>query len=67
MMSRLVPYDSKAEFFGFYGLMDKTSTLVGPLTFGVVSAISGNQNLAVLSVGIFFIIGMLLLKNVKET
>ncbi len=67
MMSKLVPYESKAEFFGFYGLMDKTSTLVGPLTFGVVSAISGNQNLAVLSVGIFFILGMILLKNVKET
>lgn len=67
MMSKLVPYESKAEFFGFYGLMDKTSTLVGPLTFGVVSAISGNQNLAVLSVGIFFIVGMILLKNVKET
>jgi MFS transporter, UMF1 family len=66
MMSRLVPYESKAEFFGFYGLMDKTSTLLGPLTFGVVSAISGDQNLAVLSVGMFFIIGMVLLKNVNE-
>lgn len=66
MMSKLVPYESKAEFFGFYGLMDKTSTLLGPLTFGVVSALSGDQNLAVLSVGVFFIIGMVLLKNVKE-
>jgi len=66
MMSKLVPYESKAEFFGFYGLMDKTSTLLGPLTFGAVSALTGNQNLAVLSVGMFFIIGMVLLKNVKE-
>ena len=68
MMSKLVPYVSKTEFFGFYGLMDKTSTLVGPLTFGAVSFLSGgNQNLAVLSVGVFFVVGMLLLKKVKET
>ena len=68
MMSKLVPYVSKTEFFGFYGLMDKTSTLVGPLTFGAVSFLSGgNQSLAVLSVGVFFVVGMLLLKKVKET
>lgn len=66
MMSKLVPFESKAEFFGFYGLMDKTSTLLGPLTFGIVSALTGSQNLAVLSIGVFFVIGMILLQKVKE-
>ncbi|MEO8664133.1 MAG: MFS transporter [Ignavibacteria bacterium] len=66
LMATLTPQESKTEFFGFYGLFDKTSTLLGPLTFGLVSYLTGSQKFAVLSVGIFFILGMFLLKNVKE-
>ena len=65
LMTYLTPLDMKTEFFGFYALMDKTSTLIGPLTFGLVSWISGSQKLAILSVGLFIIIGMFLLKKVK--
>ena len=67
LMSKLTPFASKTEFFGFYATMDKTSTLVGPLTFGLISASTGSQKFAVLSLGVFFIIGMLLLRNVKLT
>ena len=66
MMSKLVPFKSKTEFFGFYALLDKTSTLLGPLTFGLVSWLTGSQKFAVLSVGVFFVVGMLLLKRVRE-
>ncbi|MBL8006211.1 MAG: MFS transporter [Ignavibacteria bacterium] len=65
LMTMLTPPEFKTEFFGFYGLFEKTSTILGPLTFGLVSWISGSQKLAVLSVGVFFILGMLLLKKVK--
>ncbi|MEP7145515.1 MAG: MFS transporter [bacterium] len=66
LMATLTPEESKTEFFGFYGLFDKTSTLLGPLTFGMVSYFTGSQKFAVLSLGIFFLLGMFLLKNVKE-
>lgn len=66
LMTMLTPLEFKAEFFGFYALMDKTSTLLGPLTFGFVSYISGSQKLAVLSLGLFFVAGVLLLMKVKE-
>lgn len=66
LMAKLTPPEIKTEFFGFYSLFEKTSTLIGPLTFGLVSLYTGSQNLAVLSVGIFFIFGMLVLKTVKE-
>ncbi len=66
LMTTLTPLEFKAEFFGFYALLDKTSTLLGPLTFGLVSWISGSQKLAVLSLGLFFVVGMLLLAKVKE-
>jgi UMF1 family MFS transporter len=66
LMTKLTPFEIKTEFFGFYALFDKTSTLLGPLTFGLVSWLSGSQNLAVLSVGVFFLSGMFLLRRVKE-
>ncbi|HCA43687.1 MAG TPA: MFS transporter [Bacteroidetes bacterium] len=66
LMSKLLPLESKAEFFGFYALMDKTSTLIGPLLFGSVSALSGgDQKLAVLTVGMLFIFGFFFLNKIK--
>jgi MFS transporter, UMF1 family len=66
LMTKLTPLEIKTELFGFYALFDKTSTSLGPLTFGLVSWLSGSQKIAVLSIGVFFIIGMALLKTVKE-
>jgi UMF1 family MFS transporter len=66
LMTKITPIDIKTEFFGFYALFEKTSTLLGPLTFGLVSWLSGSQKIAVLSVGAFLVFGMLMLKKVKE-
>lgn len=66
LMTKLTPFEIKTEFFGFYALFDKTSTLLGPLTFGLVSWLTGSQKFAVLSIGLFFLLGMLLLRRVKE-
>ncbi|CAN5644124.1 MFS transporter [soil metagenome] len=62
LMTKLTPPEIKTEFFGFYALLDKTSTLVGPLTFGLVSWLSGSQKIAVLTVGFYLIVGILLLR-----
>lgn len=66
LMTKITPLEIKTEFFGFYALFEKTSTLLGPLTFGLVSWLSGSQKLAILSVGIFLISGMIMLKKVRE-
>ena len=66
LMSKLVPFNNKTEFFGFYALLDKTSTLVGPLTYGLIAWLTGSQKTDVLFVGAFLITGIFLLKNVKE-
>lgn len=67
LMAKLTPEEIKTEFFGFYALFEKTSTLLGPLTFGLVSWLTASQNLAILSVGIFFILGILVLRPVRES
>lgn len=66
-MGKLTPDEKKTEFFGFYSLFEKTSTILGPLTFGLVSWLTGNQRYAVISILIFFIAGFMLFRKVKES
>jgi UMF1 family MFS transporter len=66
LMSKLTPPDKKTEFFGFYSFFGKSSAVLGPLVFGLVSWLSGSQRLAILSAAAFFLVGMFLLKQVKE-
>jgi UMF1 family MFS transporter len=65
LMSSLTPPDKKTEFFGFYSLFEKTSTILGPLTFGLVSWLTGNQRYAIISILIFFVSGFLLFRRLK--
>lgn len=66
LMSKLTPDDKKTEFFGFYSFFGKSSAIFGPLVFGLVSWQTGSQRIAILTTGLFFTIGMLLLSKVKE-
>lgn len=66
LMSHLTPEERKTEFFGFYSLFGKSSAIVGPLVFGLVSYSFGDQRFAILSVGIFFILGLVILNFVDD-
>lgn len=66
LMSKLTPADKKTEFFGFYSFFGKSSAIIGPLVFGFVSFISGDQRLAIFSIGIFFLIGLIILLWVND-
>ncbi len=65
-MALLIPKEREAEFFGFYdGLFGKSSAVVGPLVYGIVSDFS-NERFAALAIGLFFISGLIILQKVKE-
>ncbi len=66
LMSRIIPRDKKTEFFGFYSFFGKSSAILGPFVFGLVSSLTGSQRLAVVSVALFFITGLILLQRVRE-
>jgi len=64
LMALLTPKEREAEFFGFYdGLFGKSSAVVGPLIYGIVSDIS-NERFAALAIGIFFVVGFFVLQKV---
>jgi UMF1 family MFS transporter len=64
LMALLTPKEREAEFFGFYdGLFGKSSAVVGPLVYGIVSDIS-NERFAALAIGVFFVVGLFVLQKV---
>ena len=66
LMSLLTPPEKKTEFFGFYSFFGKSSAVVGPLVFGIVSYITNSQRFAIISIAFFFIVGILILIKVQE-
>jgi UMF1 family MFS transporter len=66
MIALMVEPAQQAEIFGFYGISGKFSSAVGPLLFGAISHLSGSQRLAMLAVGLLFILGLALLLRVEE-
>lgn len=66
LMSKLTPPDRKTEFFGFYSFFGKSSAILGPLVFGIISFTTGSQRAAILSIAVFFIIGLIILSRVKD-
>jgi UMF1 family MFS transporter len=62
LIAYLSPADRRAEFFGLWGLAVKLSAILGPMTYGAVSWISGGDHrLAMLITGGFFVLGLILL------
>jgi UMF1 family MFS transporter len=66
LVSLFTPKENSAEFFGFLGIAGKALAFLGPFVFGSVSKLTGSQRPAILSVGAFFIVGMILLSFVDE-
>jgi UMF1 family MFS transporter len=67
LMTFLIPRDSEAEFFGFYAISGKISSIIGPVAFGVISFITKNQRIALLSTLFFLISGLIVLQLVRVT
>lgn len=67
LMALLTPKDREAEFFGFYdGLCGKASAVIGTFLFGLLSWTTGSQRAAIIAVGVFFVIGLVLLQRVDD-
>jgi UMF1 family MFS transporter len=63
---RLVPPGKGAEFFGFYNMVGKFGTVIGPLLVGFVALLTGSSRGSIVSVSVLFIGGGLLLLRVQD-
>jgi len=64
LMRLFVPAGRDAEFFGFFSVCGKFSALLGPIVYGVVARVADSQRAAILSVLVFFALGLLILLTV---
>ncbi len=63
LYGQLIPKGRAAEFFGFFAISNKFSSIFGPLIFGLITDLSDNPRNAIVSVLGFFLIGMILLSQ----
>lgn len=66
LVAQFVPKSRSAEFFGFLGISGKAISFVGVNAFAWISDLSGSQRPAILSIGVFFVLGAIVLATVNE-
>ena len=64
LFSLMIPQGKEAEYFGIYEISDKGTSWLCPLLFGLALQFSGSYRLAVLSLVVFFALGLALLAMV---
>jgi UMF1 family MFS transporter len=64
--ARLIPPAESGQFFGFYNLLGKFATLIGPPLFGLFGHWFGDARYSILSLILLFGIGAVLLAFVRE-
>ena len=68
LVSKFSPTERAGEFLGLWGLVNRLSAIVGPLSYGLINYLShGNHRLSLVSTLVFFIVGLLLLGKVNES
>ena len=65
LYASMSPKAKSGEFFGLYGIMEKFSSIIGPLLFALAVATFGSSRPAIVSLVAFFIIGGFLLTRVN--
>ena len=63
---RLVPAEKSGEFFGFFNMMGKFATVIGPVLVGVVGLATNSSRAGILSIALLFVLGGGLLARVRE-
>jgi UMF1 family MFS transporter len=68
LFAQMVPPNREAEFFSIYEISERGTSWMGPFLFGAVNQVLGSLRPALLSVVVFFVIGLALLffVNVKQ-
>ncbi|MDR2216538.1 MAG: MFS transporter, partial [Nevskiaceae bacterium] len=65
LFGRLVPEGKSAEYFGFYNMVGKFGTVLGPLLMGITALLFDSTRASLLSLLILFAGGALLLWRVR--
>jgi len=59
LFSRMIPDGKEAAFFGLYEVSERGTSWMGPLLFSIVIARTGSYRQALLSLIVFFVVGLI--------
>jgi UMF1 family MFS transporter len=65
LFSLMIPKGQETEYFSLYEISERGTSWLGPLLFGLAIQLTDSYRVAVLSVGVFFIAGLILLPLVN--
>jgi UMF1 family MFS transporter len=67
LVAVFAPAQRRAEFFGLWGLAVKLAAVAGPMTYGLVTWLSGGDHRLALGItGLYFVAGLILLIGLDE-
>ncbi len=55
--ARLIPEGKSGEYFGFFNMFGKFATIIGPFLMGLVTQLSGDSRMGILSLIVLFVAG----------
>ncbi len=61
LFSQMIPSGQEAEYFSLYEVSERGTSWLGPLLYGLTLQFSGSYRLAILSIAVFFALGLILL------
>lgn len=65
LFARLVPVAGRGEYFGFFNMLGKFSSILGPALAGTAALLAGSQRIGILSILVLFAAGGALLSRVR--
>ena len=66
LMARLAPAEIRTEMFGLYALSGKATAFIGPALVGGVTVWADSQRAGMATILVFFLVGMILLRPLKD-
>ena len=63
---KLIPKERANEYYGFFDIFGRYASVMGTLLVSVVTSLTGNPSLGVLSIGILLVVGFVLLVKLSS-
>jgi UMF1 family MFS transporter len=65
LFTRLIPEGKSGAWFGFYNLLGRFAAILGPFLMAIITKTTAEPRLGILSVSILFLLGAILLSQVR--
>ena len=63
---KLIPKERSNEYYGFFDIFGRYASVMGTLLVSVVTSLTGNPSLGVLSIGILLVVGLVMLVKLSR-